>query len=124
MGAYPFSNPGSVEFGRVGHFTQIVWKETKKLGCARALCTGQTPFGGSPGEWWNVVCRYGPTGNILAGGVPDQWQFFKINVLPPGATNKINNAGRRLAAVNGTELDEQVMLPPPELRWAGEEGPQ
>lgn len=119
--AYPFSDPGAVEFGKVGHFTQMVWKESRRLGCARALCPTNSPWG-APGEWWNVVCRYGPTGNILAGGVPDQWQFFKINVLPPGTVNKVGtNVGRRLTGVNGTEAAGRLLLPPPQLLWEGQE---
>jgi pathogenesis-related protein 1 len=39
---------------QVGHFTQIVWLTTKQLGCASAICSGQTLW----------VCRYVPPGNI------------------------------------------------------------
>jgi Cysteine-rich secretory protein family len=40
-----------------GHFTQIVWKDTCRLGCGRATCT----IDGHKGTHW--VCRYGPAGN-------------------------------------------------------------
>lgn len=39
----------------VGHYTQIVWKNTQSVGCALAG-NGQTDF---------LVCRYGPAGNIV-----------------------------------------------------------
>jgi uncharacterized protein YkwD len=39
----------------VGHYTQIVWKNTQSVGCALAS-NGQTDF---------LVCRYGPPGNIV-----------------------------------------------------------
>jgi uncharacterized protein YkwD len=37
-----------------GHMTQIVWRETRQVGCAVAICPGQ-------GNYW--VCRYAPAGN-------------------------------------------------------------
>jgi len=37
-----------------GHYTQIVWKNTKTVGCALAS-NGKTDF---------LVCRYGPPGNV------------------------------------------------------------
>ena len=39
----------------VGHYTQIVWKNTQSVGCALAS-NGETDF---------LVCRYGPPGNIV-----------------------------------------------------------
>ncbi len=51
-----------------GHFTQIVWRATKQIGCGRATCT----IGGKKGTNW--VCRYKPAGNS---GSPAE------NVLPP-----------------------------------------
>ncbi|KAK4934157.1 hypothetical protein LTR28_010856 [Elasticomyces elasticus] len=59
-----------------GHFTQLVWKETKTVGCARAQCRdassgnsdgdgGGTGTGG-PG-WWYLVCEYWPPGNVEGG---------------------------------------------------------
>lgn len=49
---YDFDNPG---FGmNTGHFTQVVWRGTTKLGCASATC--------NQGELW--VCNYDPPGNM------------------------------------------------------------
>ncbi|MBV9992478.1 MAG: hypothetical protein JOZ72_14450 [Alphaproteobacteria bacterium] len=39
----------------VGHYTQIVWRETTKLGCATA----------SSKDWDVLVCRYSPPGNTI-----------------------------------------------------------
>jgi len=39
----------------VGHYTQIIWKNTTSVGCALAT-NGTTDY---------LVCRYGPAGNII-----------------------------------------------------------
>lgn len=39
-----------------GHFTQLVWRDTKRVGCARAFSSG--PRGGI-----YLVCNYDPAGN-------------------------------------------------------------
>jgi len=40
-----------------GHYTQLVWRATEKLGCAIATCRGLT-FKST------IVCDYGPGGNV------------------------------------------------------------
>jgi len=47
---YNYAAPG---FGPAGHFTQLVWRGSKLLGCGRAICQGDV--------YW--VCRYSPAGN-------------------------------------------------------------
>ncbi|MDO6432279.1 CAP domain-containing protein [Flavitalea sp. BT771] len=51
-GVFPDCNNGS---GVVGHYTQIVWKNTTKVGCALAT-NGKKDY---------LVCRYSPAGNII-----------------------------------------------------------
>jgi len=38
-----------------GHYTQVVWKDTKQVGCAKIACKGNII----------VVCNYDPPGNFL-----------------------------------------------------------
>lgn len=53
-GTFPnISRSGSWE--KVGHFTQMVWSETRKVGCAVAANTENDV----------LVCRYFPAGNVL-----------------------------------------------------------
>lgn len=51
---YDFNNPGFSEV--TGHFTQLVWKDTATVGCARRLCGTRA---------WYLVCEYWPRGNII-----------------------------------------------------------
>lgn len=55
-----------------GHFTQVVWKSTRKVGCAFVSCNGRH---GTPGGY--LVCEYSPAGNITNPG------YFAENVTPP-----------------------------------------
>ncbi|KAK6752973.1 hypothetical protein RB195_012529 [Necator americanus] len=41
--------------GKIGHYTQMAWDRTRKLGCAVTHCNHMT----------YVVCQYGPGGNYM-----------------------------------------------------------
>uniref|UniRef100_A0A672RWK4 SCP domain-containing protein n=1 Tax=Sinocyclocheilus grahami TaxID=75366 RepID=A0A672RWK4_SINGR len=64
---YNFSRPGFSS--KTGHFTQVVWKDTKEVGIGLAT-DGNTTF---------VVGQYLPAGNITNAG------YFEENVLTAGA---------------------------------------
>lgn len=51
-----------------GHFTAMVWKNTKKIGVGKASASDGSSF---------VVARYFPAGNIVNQG------YFEENVPPP-----------------------------------------
>jgi uncharacterized protein YkwD len=65
---YDYNNPGFNE--NTGHFTQVVWKDSTRLGCARKDCGGDLGF--------FIVCEYEPRGNIVG----NNGQYFRDNVLP------------------------------------------
>jgi len=46
-----------------GHYTQVVWRHTRRMGCGVASCTGGSPFHAN--EWTLVVCNYDPPGNVV-----------------------------------------------------------
>ncbi|KAI9726510.1 MAG: hypothetical protein M1828_001332 [Chrysothrix sp. TS-e1954] len=59
---YGDANPNFATFEAYGHFTQLVWKDTKRVGCWTASC----PKGvsGAPGTYWLTICNYWPQGNM------------------------------------------------------------
>lgn len=42
--------------GECLHYTQVVWNESTRLGCARTRCRN---------GWWFVICSYDPPGNYV-----------------------------------------------------------
>ncbi|KAF9185388.1 hypothetical protein BGZ51_002673, partial [Haplosporangium sp. Z 767] len=63
---YNYNNPGFTM--NTGHFTQVVWRGTTGVGCAKKFC---------PGSNWNIyICNYDPPGNM------NYAESFRANVLP------------------------------------------
>ncbi|XP_065647480.1 uncharacterized protein LOC100213672 isoform X2 [Hydra vulgaris] len=67
INGYPFDsdNPDDEKHG---HFTQVVWNSTTRVGCGRVT---KEEYGGL---MTYIVCNYTPKGNIYG--------LFKVNVLP------------------------------------------
>lgn len=76
---YDFSNPGfSLS---TGHYTQVVWKGTKFVGCGYTECkNGVKPYKGYKAGI--MVCEYYPPGNVLT--------LFDDNVQKPRVTPECN----------------------------------
>ena len=49
--------------GTCGHYTQVVWRKSERLGCGMTTCTKNSPFSGFA-EWQFWVCNYDPPGNF------------------------------------------------------------
>lgn len=49
--------------GKCGHYTQIVWRDSTRVGCGVANCTTGSPFGPEFPNWQYWVCNYDPPGN-------------------------------------------------------------
>jgi hypothetical protein len=58
-GAFPYVST-SGKWADVGHYTQIIWRRTTRVGCA--LEQGR--------QWDYLVCRYSPAGNVVGQRVP------------------------------------------------------
>ncbi len=46
-----------------GHYTQLVWRASTRLGCGMQMCTQNSPFTSFP-TWELWVCNYAPPGNV------------------------------------------------------------
>ncbi|CAM8888825.1 hypothetical protein QQ045_024137 [Rhodiola kirilowii] len=58
---YTYSS-NTCQSGKVcGHYTQVVWKNSVRFGCARAQCNN---------GWYFVICSYDPPGNYVG-----QWPY-------------------------------------------------
>ncbi|KAH8602923.1 CAP domain-containing protein [Bisporella sp. PMI_857] len=66
---YNYRKPGFSD--KTGHFTQVVWIKTTKVGCGRVACNGKN---GVPGYY--IACEYSAPGNM--GG--NNNQYYKDNV--------------------------------------------
>lgn len=71
---YDFSEPHYNE--STGHFTQVIWKSTSQIGCARVICDN------SWGQY--TICEYSKDrGNILGTNYKTGESYFEENVLKP-----------------------------------------
>jgi len=62
---YDYSNNTCAPGKDCGHYTQIVWRDTTRVGCAHRLCNTNTPFGSQAPDWDFWVCDYEPPGNVI-----------------------------------------------------------
>jgi len=60
---YGQANPDMTNFEKWGHFSQLVWKGTTKVGCATQYCSGGLANVGQYVAPYFTVCNYGAPGN-------------------------------------------------------------
>ncbi|KAG0348559.1 hypothetical protein BG004_004804 [Podila humilis] len=65
---YDYKRPGFSM--NTGHFTQVVWRDTKSVGCAKRFCPKS--------NWTIYICNYYRGGNMVG----DNGSYFRKNVLP------------------------------------------
>jgi len=61
---YGKASPDMSNFKAWGHFTQVVWKDTQRVGCATILCPAGTLA--KTMESWYTVCNYSPAGMLYS----------------------------------------------------------
>ncbi len=73
----------------VGHFTQVVWRDTAQVGCAVVSCPPPAPPNKNKynGPWQFAVCRYSPAGNITQ---TDQLKANVPKACPRPVTTCVN----------------------------------
>jgi hypothetical protein len=57
-------SPDMSLFSKWGHFTQVVWKGTGRVGCATHFCASGTPMFTAPYSGWFTVCNYAGPGKF------------------------------------------------------------
>lgn len=65
---YSYADASCTPNEQCGHFTQVVWADSIRVGCGIAVCDGTKSFKGQRAEVW--VCNYDPAGNISMNGTP------------------------------------------------------
>jgi uncharacterized protein YkwD len=61
---YKYKSSSCARGKTCGHYTQVVWRDSQRLGCAAKSCTKGSPFGAGFPTWQFWVCNYDPRGNI------------------------------------------------------------
>jgi len=84
--------------GATGHFTQLVWAGTTRVGCNRKFCNGDNGIKG-----WYVACEYAPRGNIIG----QFTQNVKQNGYKPPSKKARSKSGR--------SVDGQGISAPPSV---------
>src|SRR6266849_5496150 len=62
---YDYATNGCAPGKQCGHYTQIVWRDTLRAGCAHRACDTNSPFGAQLPSWDFWVCDYEPPGNFV-----------------------------------------------------------
>jgi hypothetical protein len=67
---YDYNAGSSTTSDTTGHFTQIVWRSTERIGCGQTVCADPVlkPL---------IVCEYEPPGNVAGA--------YRTNVFPEGS---------------------------------------
>lgn len=86
---YNFGSPGWS--ANTGHFTQLVWKDTTRVGCAYTTrCT-----------WPTYICQYAPAGNVIG----SDWSQ---EVKPAGNDNGDNTGGPGSSSIGAPPVPPAV----------------
>ncbi|KAM7470528.1 hypothetical protein LguiA_008711 [Lonicera macranthoides] len=55
-GDYDYNSNSCINGRECLHYTQVVWRNSVRLGCARVRCND---------GWWFITCNYDPPGNYV-----------------------------------------------------------
>lgn len=79
-----------------GHFTQVVWRDSKKVGCAIRYCNSY---------WGNyMICEYDPSGNYL-GEFADNVMPLKVSLGGDGSSSAVSSASATASASASASAD-------------------
>jgi pathogenesis-related protein 1 len=67
---YHYQRVTAANFAPTGHYTQVIWANTKSVGCAYAKCASMVNY--QPGHTF-IVCDYGEAGNYIG-----QYPYIRV----------------------------------------------
>lgn len=86
-----------------GHFTQMAWKDSSKLGCGVSRCnSGDLGLGGTIPDAIFVVCEYDPPGNVI-GDFKGQVSLPDTDVIPKHYGTKSNKTPEKQKNGRGSD---------------------
>jgi hypothetical protein len=95
-----------------GHFTQLVWRATREVGCAAFNCGYQDGNDAKDkqgrytrAQGWYVVCEYSPAGNVVG----NQNAFFRVNVQSASTYAGPETTGSATGASTSTSASATAM---------------
>ncbi|XP_064640930.1 uncharacterized protein LOC135495864 [Lineus longissimus] len=81
------------DFKKIGHYTQVVWAKTSRIGCAWVQCKGQRKVYG---------CNYAVAGNMNRGYDKPYQKGTPCSKCPGKCTNKLCDCGGKVCFNQGT----------------------
>ena len=93
-----------------GHYTQVVWAASTRLGCGTKVCSTNSPFGSSYPNWQLWVCNYNTPGNYVgqkpyvSNGAPSTIAPTPSPTLPGSNPVTNNNASVSSAGTSDTSI--------------------
>eukprot|EP00111_Clytia_hemisphaerica_P015714 TCONS_00046413-protein len=97
---YSFDKPS---IAGTGHFTQVVWKESTKLGCGAAKASRNGM------EGYYVCCRYSPAGNMMGNekeNVKELIEGLSFNKL----IEEVGGAKRHIKKIKGAAKNKTTKV--------------
>lgn len=95
-----------------GHFTQLVWKSSTRIGCAQAWCEPLAQAWGGSATF--LVCEYTPAGNMM-GAAAD-------NVLPPSSLMQMPKSSEKFFSEPAKHKSAKASKRGPPLNFASIHG--
>jgi len=86
-----------------GHYTQLVWANSKEVGCGISTCTN------SSGTWQIWVCDYNPKGNMLGESIYPP--LGGSNAAPAASSQSVKSQGYKTTGqLQATDADPNNVL--------------
>lgn len=86
----PYDGSSGAGFAKIGHYTQMIWADTKKIGCGAVRFVENKIFFNYNSI--HLICNYGPGGNMIGDKI---YQSVKSRVNRSTTTIKNDNSNKQ-----------------------------